>query len=241
MNLEQKLEEIRRVSGNGEGGVEGHLARLEAEQGTLGKVGSHMPLPSAAGILDMAYWNPRAALGIIVGIPRLPLTLNAKGCICNPGTQQVPIVGCLDTTLTQETWVQRINYSIVQPNSFPGSVWKPQHDFYFKFTSGILVQCEINSGPRYFTSIEPTPIENFADLLACNWPSGWPLFCEQSLKVYFQLSQPMPSVPVYVTLSFLAWQFYDRCIERISDEYARAQLRRLGIHSPSLVALLQEC
>jgi hypothetical protein len=245
MNLEQKLEELHRTASGSGGGVEGLLSAVQGQRGTLagadGVMGASMPLPSAAGILDMAYWNPRAALGIILGIPRVPIVMNAVGNITSPGTNQVPVIGALDTTITVETWIQRMNYSIIQPNSFPGSVWKPQHDFYFKFSSGINVQAEINSGPRYVTNIEPTPIEDFADLLACNWPSGWPLFCEQSLRVFFSLSQPMPSVPVIVTLSFLGWQFLDRCIERIGDEYARAQLRKLGINSPSLMALLQEC
>jgi hypothetical protein len=208
--------------------------------GADGRLGASMPIPSAAGILDLAFWNPRAALGIIMGIPRVPIVMNAVAQFNSPSTNQVAVVGALDTTITQETWIQRVNYSIIQPNSFPGNIFKPMHDTYFKFVSGIQVQCQINSGPRYVTNIEPTPIEDFADLLACNWPSGWPLFCEQSIKVFFTLSQPPPSVPLIVTLSFLGWQFIDRCIDRISDEYARAELRKLGINSPSLDAL-REC
>jgi hypothetical protein len=234
--VQDKLAEIHKAASSGEDGVEGLLGRV-ADDGALG---SSMPLPSAAGILDMAFWNPRAALGIIMGIPRVPITMNAVGVFNNPATGQVAVIGALDTTITQETWIQRINYSIIQPNSFQGNIFKAQSDFYFKFVSGINVQCEINSGPRYVTNIEPTPIENFADLLACNWPSGWPLFCEQSLRVFFSLSQPLPSVPATVTLSLLGWQFLDRCIERISDEYARCQLRKLGINSPSLDTLRLE-
>lgn len=199
-----------------------------------GTMGAAMPLPSAAGILDMAFWNPRAALGIILGIPRVPIVMNCVVTFNSPAVGAVPLIGALDTTIVQETWIQRMNYSIVQPNSFQGNVFKSQSDYYFKFTPGINVQLEINSGPRYVTSIEPTPLEDIADLLACAWPSGWPLFCEQSIKASFSLTQPPPSTPLVVTLSFLGWQFLDRCIDRISDEYARCQLRKLGIFSPSL-------
>jgi hypothetical protein len=199
-----------------------------------GKLGASMPLPSAAGILDMAFWNPRCALGIILGIPRVPIVMNVPVTFNSPATNATPLAGALDTTITQETWIQRINYSIIQPNSFPGNVFKAQSDYYFKFSSGINVQLEINSGPRYVTNINPTPLEDIADLIAENWPSGWPLFCEQSVKAFFTLTQPPPSVPLIVTLSFLGWQFIDRCIDRISDEYARCELRKLGIYSPSL-------
>ena len=238
MKLQDKLLEIQKVAKTGEGDVEGLLGRVAEVEGQLGAA---MPLPSASGILDMAFWNPRAALGIILGIPRVPIAMNAVGTFSNPATGQVAILGALDTTVTQETWIQRVNYSIIQPNSFQGNIFKAQSDYFFKFVSGINVQCEINSGPRYVTNIEPTPIENFADLMACNWPSGWPLYSEQSLRVFYSLSQPLPSVPVTVTLSFLGWQFLDRCIDRIGDEYARAQLRKLGINSPSLDALLAGC
>ena len=241
ITVQQKIDELHRTTGAGN--VEAMLDRAAGLAGAAGEgtLGSHMPLPSATGILDLAYWNPRAALGIIIGIPRVPIVMNAVGQFNNPATNQVAVVGALDTTVTQETWIQRINYSIIQPNSFAGNIFKPQHDFFFKFSSGIQVQAEIESGPRYVTNIEPTPIEDFADLLACNWPSGWPLFCQQSLRVFYSLSQPLPSVPLIVTLSFLGWQFIDRCIDRIGDEYARAQLRKLGINSPSLDAILQGC
>ena len=209
---------------------------MKEEPTTLpdGTLGASMPLPSAAGIMDMALWNPRAALGIIMGIPRVPITMNAVAQFNSPATDATPIIGALDTTITQETWIQRMNYSIIQPNAFQGNIFKSQSDYYFKFASGINISMEINSGPRYVTSIEPTPIENAADLLACNWPSGWPLFCEQSLRVFFTLSQSPPTVPLIVTLSFLGWQFIDKCIEQMSDEFARCKLRELGIFSPSL-------
>jgi hypothetical protein len=201
--VQDKLAQVRAAAVSGD--MEGMLAGIEGVMS-----GTNSPLPSSAGILDMAYWNPRAALGIILGIPRVPIVMNAVGVFNNPAVQQVDVIGALDTTVTQETWIQRINYSIIQPNSFAGNIFKSMSDFFFKFGSGINVQAEINSGPRYVTNIEPTPIEDFADLLAQNWPSGWPLFCEQSLKVYFSLSQPLPSVPVTVTLSLLGWQFIDR-------------------------------
>jgi hypothetical protein len=232
---EEKVRQMLARAGDTSGGVLGK----PSDEGRLG-IGAQMPLPSGTGILDLAFWNPRAALGIIMGIPRVPIVMNAVAQFNSPATNQVALIGALDTTVTQETWIQRVNYSIIQPNSFPGNIFKPMHDTYFKFVSGILVQAEINSGPRYVTNIEPTPIENFADLLAVNWPSGWPLFCEQSLRIFFTLSQPPPSVPLIVTVSFLGWQFIDRCIDRISDEYARAELRKLGINSPSLDAL-REC
>ncbi len=218
--------------------VEGASSPIPKRDGAL--AGTSMGLPAGADICDLAFWNPRAALGLIMGIPRVPIAMNAVVQFNSPATNATPLIGALDTTITQETWIQKVNYSIIQPNSFPGNVFKPQHDYYFKFSSGINVQMEINSGPRYVTNIEPTPIEDIADLLCCNWPSGWPLFCEQSLRVFFTLSQPPPSTPLIVTLTLLGWQFIDKCIDRISDEYARAELRKLGINSPSLDAL-REC
>lgn len=211
---------------------DGRLAGADGKLAGLTSTG----LPST-WLADLAFWNPRAALGIIMGIPRIPIAMNARTRFDCAAPDAAPNVGALDTIITQETWIEQVKFTITQPKSFQGNVLKPQHDYYFQFTSGVDVQAEINSGPRYVLSIEPTPIQNFANVLGCCWPAGWPLFCEQGLRIWFRLREPPPSIPLFVTMTFLGWSFIDKCIDRISDEYARAKLRELGINSPSLDAI----
>jgi len=52
------------------------------------------------------------------------------------------------------------------------------------------------------------------------------------------LTQTPVSVPFNVLITFLGWQFLDKTIDDMSDADARDRLRKLGINTPDLGALL---
>jgi len=158
------------------------------------------PQPTSSNVRDLALHNPRAAYGIVVGVPRVPFIGNLVATFQSAATFAVPVEADLDTTIVQDTWIQRLNYSIIQPNSpFIGSPFDTLSQSMFRFVPGISATMQVQSGPRYYVNQQPTPLENLADLLAAGWPAGWPLFKYQSVQAQFILTNTPPSVPLTVT------------------------------------------
>jgi hypothetical protein len=196
--------------------------------------------PRYPDIQNLALLDPIAAYGIVLGIPRIPISINASGTFSSFAVPQPAIEAALDTTIAQRTWIDNIQYSLQQPNVFQGSVFKTLYDAMLKAQPGISVRCTVHSGPRYLVSPEPTPLENFVNLLASRWPSGWPLFKQQNIQVEYTLTQSPPSSgpnapPYNVTLTFNGWQFLDHTVDEISVDVAAQKLRDLGFCVPKAV------
>ena len=197
--------------------------------------------PHASLVRDMAMENPRAAYGIVVGVPRVPFVGNMVGNFQSNATFAVPVLGDLDTTIVQDTWIHRINYTLLQPNSpYIGSPFDSLSQYCFKQIPGISVMFQVQSGPRYYLNQQFSPLENVVDLMAQGWPSGWPLFKYQSIEAQFILTNPPPSVPLTVTVTLLGWQFLDKSLDDISDEEARRRLKVMGFDVPDLSMLVDQ-
>ena len=167
--------------------------------------------PSASDVRSLALENPRAAYGIVVGVPRVPFVGNLVASFQSAGTFAVPVIADLDTTVVQDTWIYRINYGIIQPNSpYIGSPFDSLSQTMFKFVPGVSTRIMVQSGPRYFLNQQFCPLENIADLLAAGWPAGWPLFKYQSVQAEVILTNAPPSIPLIVTMTLLGYQFVDK-------------------------------
>lgn len=189
--------------------------------------------PHAVGIEDLATWDPIAAYGIAIHVPRIPISMNCRATFSTFNINQIPVEGDLDTTIAQRTWIDKIDYSLQQPNVFTGNIFKTLYDTMLKGSPGINVRVTVQSGPRYLVSPQFTPLENFANLLAVRWPAGWPIYKQQSIKVEYMLTQAPPSVspnapPYTVVMTFTGWQFLDHTLDEMSADEANRRLKAMG-------------
>jgi len=191
-------------------------------------------------IRNLALYCPKLALGLVIGVPRVPFVVDIPLQFSSSTVNAPPVVQNFLNNLTQDTIIQRISYNLGQPNSFPGS---PFSSLYFNQlkqsgATGVGVQLDVYGGPKYSVTGSFIDLGNLADVLAVAWPSGWPLFKQSNVKVSAILTQTPVSVPFNVTLTFLGVQLLDKSVDDLSDSEARARLRKLGIDSPDLALLL---
>ncbi len=196
--------------------------------------------PHAQNIKDLALWAPRLAYGLIVGVPRVPFIVDIQLQFSSSTVNAPPVVASFDNNLSQDTVIERISYNLFQQNSFPGS---PFQSVYFNNLkqsgqTGVGVQMQVFSSPKYAVNSEYTDLGNLIDVFGVTWPSGWFLEKQANVKVSAILTQTPVSVPFNVTLTFLGWQMLEKSISDLSDQEARARLRKLGLESPDLAILL---
>jgi len=193
-------------------------------------------------ICELAIRDPVRAFAELLHIPHVPISMNATASFSSFALNQVPLDAALDTTIVQRTWIDNVEMHVDQPNVFAGNVFKTLYDAQLKENPGIQAQIAVHSGPRYITSNEFTPIECIVARWHHRWPSGWPLFKDQSIEVLFNLVQAPPGVspngpPYNVTLTFNGWQYLDHSIDNISADDAARCLRAEGIWVPDTACL----
>jgi hypothetical protein len=196
--------------------------------------------PKNQDVRNLALYAPRVAYAMIVGVPRVPLVVDIPIQFSSSTVNAPPVVQSFLNNLTQDTLVERVAYNLFQPNSFPGS---PFQSLYFNQLkqsgqTGVGIQMQVYGGPKYAINDAFTDLGNFADVFAATWPEGWPLYKQSNVKVSAILTQTPVSVPFNVTLTFLGFQFLDKSIDDMSDNDARAALRKIGIETPDLSLLL---
>jgi hypothetical protein len=193
--------------------------------------------PKAAGILDIALWDPVAAYGILLGADRIPIQMNVPAIFNSFSTSQIPVEGDLDQTISQKTWISRIDYSLQLPNVFSGNVFKTLSDAMLRIGNpGVSVRVSVYGGPKYMPAPNFTPLENFTNVVSDMWPAGWPLHTNQSIKCEYILTQSPPSTspngpPYIVIVTFTGWQFLDPTVAELPVDEARERLARMGIQT----------
>jgi hypothetical protein len=198
--------------------------------------------PMPAHIRDIALWDPVAAYGILAHIPRIPWYASCKASFLSFVVGGPPIVSPLDTTVTSRVWMQDMRYSVSQPNVFAGTSQKSHYDAALRQAPGVSARIEVYSGPRYLPAINYAPLENLADIIISVFPTGWPLFKQQSIQTEFVLTQAPPSVspnapPYDVTLTFRGWQFLDHTLDEMSGADAAALLKQAGFETAAIPVL----
>ena len=197
--------------------------------------------PHDESIRNLALFMPKLAYGLVVGVPRVPFIVDIPIQFSSSTVNAPPVVQSFANNLSQDTIIERVSYNLFQQNSFPGS---PLQSLYFNQLkqsgqTGVGVQMAVFGGPKYEVNSPFTDLGNLIDVLAVAWPCGWPLPKQSNVRVSAILTQTPVSVPFNVTLSFLGWQILEKEIDSLSDEEARARLRKLGIDSPDLAILLR--
>jgi hypothetical protein len=198
--------------------------------------------PKAQWIEEIAMLDPIAAYGLVMGVPRIPISINASGSFSSFALNQIPIQAGLDTTIAQRTWIDNITFDISLPNVFQGQILVSEFMAYLRQNPGIGVRLTVHSGPRYLVSPQFTPLNNFVNILASRWQRGWPLFKQQNIEVEFELVAGIVSglgeengPPYNVVLTFNGWQFLDHTVDEISVDTAARKLREMGFWLPRAV------
>lgn len=196
--------------------------------------------PKDTSIRDLALYAPKLAYGLVVGVPRVPFVVDIPIQFSSSTVNAPPVNASFQNNLTQDTIIERVAYNLFQQNSFPGS---PFQSLYFNQLkqsgqTGVGVTLAVFGGPKYFVADPFTDLGNLADVFAATWPNGWPLFKQSNVRVSAILTQTPVSVPFNVLITFLGWQLNEKAVDDLSDQEARARLRKLGIESPDLAILL---
>jgi len=197
--------------------------------------------PKTENIPLLALYDPIAAYALSQGIPRIPFVMNCAASFQSFALNQIPIEGDLDTVIPCRTWIQRVDYSLQQPNVFSGNVFKTLYDANLKQAPGVAVRVSVHSGPRYLVAPNFTPLENFTNIIMDTWPAGWTLYKQQSIKAEFILTQAPPATapngpPYNVTLTFTGWQFLDPSLDNMDPDDAAQRLRDAGYCVPCVSA-----
>jgi hypothetical protein len=196
--------------------------------------------PHGQNINDLCLWAPKLAYGLVVGVPRVPFVVDVPIQFSSSTVNAPPVVQNFANNLTSDTVIERVSYNLAQQNTFPGS---PFSALYFNQKkqsgqTGVGVKLAVFGGPKYEINSPFTDLGNLMDVLAVTWPSGWLLPKQSNVRIEAILTETPVSVPYNVTITFCGWQMLDKVIDDLSDEVARARLRKLGFVSPDLAILL---
>lgn len=193
--------------------------------------------PRPINLRLLAMTDPVAALGILLGLDRLPFSMSMSGSFSTLAVGiGVPVVASLDEgSLSQRTWIENINYSLQVPNVFTNQIFKTQSDAALKLSPGIDVQLAVYGDPHYPISQGYVPLENLTNLIRSDrWPAGWPLYKQQVIQGLFQLTQapggaPSNQGPYNFKLTFNGWTFENRSVDNIDPSVAADKLREAGL------------
>lgn len=198
--------------------------------------------PKAQWIEEIAMLDPIAAYGLVMGIPRIPISINAAASFSSFALNQLPTDAGLDTTIAQRTWIDNLTYDVALPNVFQGNILSSLFMAQLRKNPGVGVRLTVHSGPRYLVSLNPTPLDNFVNTMCSRWQQGWPIFKQQNILVEFSLLAGIVSglsgdngPPYNITLTFNGWQFLDHTVDEISVDTAARKLRELGFWVPRAV------
>lgn len=197
--------------------------------------------PRDQNVKNLALFAPRVAYAMLIGVPRVPLVVDISLQFSSSAVNAPPVVQSFSNNLSQDTLIERVSFNLFQPNSFAGS---PFQSLYFNQLkqsglTGVGVEMTVFGGPKYAVNDGFTDLGNLIDVFALTWPAGWPLKKQSNVKVSAVLTQTPVSVPFNVQLTFLGWQFLDKAIDDMSEDDARARLRKLGFETPDLSVLLK--
>jgi hypothetical protein len=193
------------------------------------------PVPQK--IAELAVYDPIAAYGILLGIPRIPFVANSSVSFSSFDLEAAPLSAGLDTTIAYRTWISNLTYTINPVGQFAGNVFQTQYASYMRTGTGIGIKATVQSGPKYPLMGSFTALENFVNVFASTWPAGWQLYKQQNILTEFLLTA-VPggddtNLSAYnVSLTWNGWQFIDPSLDDMDADCARECLREMGIWVP---------
>lgn len=198
-----------------------------------------------APIQEVAQYSPLLALARAWKVPFAPFLLSVRATFSSADVTVLPTVSLENGQgrITQISVVDDLIFSILQPTSFPGNIFKNQSDNQFKQNSGIQATINVDGAPRYAVAPFFTPIETLADVIgnAPQFPMGWILTYTQTINMAFQVTIPLPSLPCNIVATFRLWQPYgtDEFVS-MSNSQAFTQLYKIYANDPEMTASLNQ-
>ena len=193
-------------------------------------IGAGVPLSNGdpGSILQIAQYSPQVALALVERTRFAPYNVNIRASFVD-GTNTLNPVSFDGGNLSQPSVCDSIEYEIDQPNAFPGTQLKSLSDYFFGLQSGIQATMDVQGAPRYTVSPFFTPIRALFRSLGEAWPHGWILQYNQTISMQFQQTNPVPTTPTNIVVTFRLWQpsGTDRYTNMTTGE-ANQQLAALG-------------
>jgi hypothetical protein len=198
--------------------------------------------PKTYNITELAKWAPKIAYGMAVGVPRVPTVLDIPIQFSSSTVNAPPVVASFQNNTAQDTWIERVTYSLFQQNTFPGSPFQSTYFNQLKQSgaTGVGIRMDVYGAPKYAINDVFTDLGNLADVFAVTWPEGWLLHKQENVKISAILTQTPASVPFNVNITFLGWQFNSKDLDDLSDSDCRSRLKMLGFEVPDLTVLLKK-
>lgn len=172
-------------------------------------IGAGSPRPGFGGvnIFDLAQYSPQIAYARMKGVQFAPFLLSIRNTF-NDSTpvSQVQSLENGASPIVQPSICDQVVYSVTAPNAFPGSVWKPQYDYYYQRQSGITATLNVTGAPRYAFAEFFTPLDTLLSQFMDAWPAGWVLGYTQNIQMQFQQTIPVPTTPTNIVVTFRLWQ-----------------------------------
>lgn len=196
---------------------------------------------TSAPIQKVAQFNPILALARARRVPFAPwiLPLTATFTSNDPVVIPSSTLANGQGRVDQITIVDSVRYTVDQPNAFAGSIFKAQSDYFFAQQSGLQCKIDVDGAPRYGVVPFFTPLKDALEFIGRKWPQGWVLTYNQSIRMAFQITTPLPSVPVTVTVSYCMWQGVGAdWLVNMTVPAAWAELKRIYANNADMLAAL---
>jgi len=204
--------------------------------------GGGTPRWMSSPIQEVAQYSPLLALARAWRVPFAPFVLSVRSTFTSADTTVLPTQGLENGQgrITQISVCDRLVFEIDQPNSFPGSIFKNESDYYFQMQSGISATINVDGAPRYAVAPFFTPLRTLMDIVSNQaWPMGWILTYTQGINMAFQAEIPLPSLPATIIASYRLWQPYgtDEFVS-MSNGQAFTQLFKIYANDAEMTAAL---
>jgi hypothetical protein len=204
---------------------------------------SETPRWMTAPIQEVAQYSPLLALARAWRVPFAPFLLSCRATFSSADVTVLPTVGLENGQgrITQISVVDSLLFSLQQPGSFSGNIFKNQSDNQFKQNSGIQATINVDGAPRYAVAPFFTPLETLEDAIgnAPQFPMGWILTYTQGINMAFQATIPLPSLPTTIIATYRMWQPYgtDEFVS-MSNSQAFTELFKIYSGNTEMTAML---
>ena len=145
--------------------------------------------------------SPRLAYAVMEGLPLVQYPFTTTAGFTAAGTP-APILDQLpsDDPLDRDFLIEGIDVDIQTPNFNTGSLFKPEADLAYDFTSGI--QVSIKQRGLYGRQYDQIPLKMLGKM--CSEVRPMPLLMEQKLLTSFFVTTALPSSATNITITWVA-------------------------------------
>jgi hypothetical protein len=146
---------------------------------------------------EIAMVNPRLAVALLRSNPQLPQVYSLQVTFSS-GATDVPVSAQIDSPVTEDFWVYKVEYQVQQPKAYIGNLFRAQQVYYNAQNPDIAASFTISGGvglPWLFSS-SALPIEGLATPMTGTGGEGrygccsnFVMFFPQTLRGTFWLTR----------------------------------------------------